>query len=134
VGADLVAAAARALAHVLTHAQERRLPRHQIVLFALADLATRVEIAAVLAAKAARPGEAPGEARSRLAATSRVFARQAVEETVRLGRSTATGFEAPGDPGGAQAARALLDVLARLAEYPSLAGQWTDMVDLAARL
>ena len=47
VGADHVAIAAHGLSDLFSYAQQHRLPRHQIALFALADAVTHVEVAGV---------------------------------------------------------------------------------------
>ncbi|MBE0566566.1 MAG: acyl-CoA dehydrogenase family protein, partial [Krumholzibacteria bacterium] len=76
-GAAIVAAAVRGLNDVVLHMHAAKETRNQIVMFTFADMMTICEVAAALAAKAARmAAEGHGAAGAHLA-MSRVFARKA---------------------------------------------------------
>jgi alkylation response protein AidB-like acyl-CoA dehydrogenase len=100
VGADVAAAAARALAELLERARVRRLTRHQHVLFRLGELVAHVEGAAALArrAAAAAAGRLPDKAEVRLApeglaAVSRVYAREAAAKMAAEGMRWVIGAD-----------------------------------------
>ena len=134
VGAGDVAVAAHGLGDVLSYAQQHRLPRHQVVLFALADLATRVEVAAALcrlAAAEAERGDGPAGVTS---AMGRVFARETLSEMSRIGRLCAVGFTERDEAYAIDTARPLMDRLAPGEDLARMTGQWLDMIEVAKSL
>lgn len=131
VGADLVAAAARSLARVIDHGHRHKLPRHQIALFAWADMATRVEVAAAFCRKSGRLAEEGDGEAARTGVMSRIFARETLRNVSATGRLCAVGFTAAGDQGGIEDARELLDRLAEGEEPRITIGEWADMAEVA---
>ena len=131
VGADLVAAAARSLAHVIDHGHKHKLPRHQIALFAWADMATRVEVADAFCRQAATQAGDGDEQASRKAVMSRIFARETLRNVSATGRQCAVGFTEPGDEQGIEDARALLEQLAQGEDPRITVGEWLDMAEVA---
>ncbi|MDP2956050.1 MAG: acyl-CoA dehydrogenase family protein [Longimicrobiales bacterium] len=100
VGANVVAAASRALAELLERSRVQRLTRHQHVLFRLGELIARVEGAGALArrAAAALAGTLPEKAGGTLgadglAAVSRVYAREAAAVVAAEGMRWAIGAD-----------------------------------------
>ena len=134
VGADHVAVAAHALGDVLSYAQQHRLPRHQVVLFALADLVTRVEVAAAFCRLAVHQAEAGDDEATVTAAMSRVFARETLNEMSRIGRLCAVGFTARDEAYAIDTARPLMDRLAPGEDLARQTGHWLDMVEVAQSL
>jgi len=131
VGADNVAAAARNLAHVIDHGHQHKLPRHQIALFAWADMATRVEVADAFCRHAAGFRTRGDEEAAREVVMSRIFARETLRNVSATGRLCAVGFAAPGESQDIEDARALLDQLAQ-GENPKITvGEWLDMAEVA---
>ncbi|MFV1957770.1 MAG: acyl-CoA dehydrogenase family protein [Planctomycetota bacterium] len=134
IGADTVAKAARGLGDILSYAQQHRLPRHQIVLFALADLVTVVEVAAAFCRKAACEARS-GDASARLTGImSRILGREALTEMSRIGRLCAVGFTDRADEWAVETARPLMDRLAPGEALQTMTGHWLDMSQVAAHL
>lgn len=126
-GAALAAAALRGVNDVIRAAHARKITRHQIVMFTLADVITRAEVAGAFARRAsdllvAGVAEAP-----LLAAASRVFARQAVAETARAARLVGDGFAAAGDAQAAVDGAALAASVRDRCAAADLAGAWADL-------
>jgi alkylation response protein AidB-like acyl-CoA dehydrogenase len=126
-GAALAAAALRGVNDVIRAAHERKITRHQIAMFALADAATRAEVASALARRAADLLSADAPDATLFAAASRVFARQAVAEVARTGQLIGDGFAAPGDAAAAGAGAALAAAVRDRCAPAELAGLWTDL-------
>ena len=85
VGGGIVAACARALNRTIDFAHENRLTRHQQVMFALADMMTRVEVGDALCRLAA------GEGDDAIRAAGRVFAANCARLVAENARLIATG-------------------------------------------
>ena len=131
VGADLVAAAARSLANVIDHGHRHKMPRHQIALFAWADMATRVEVADAFCRLAATLRTDGNDEAARKVVMSRIFARETLRNVSAMGRQCAVGFTEPGDEQGIEDARALLDELAQGEDPKITVGEWLDMAEVA---
>jgi len=127
VGAALVAAALRGLNDAIQRSHAARQTRHQIVMFSFADLATRCEVAAALARKAAGLAAAGAKEASVFGAASRVSARESVT-AVRAGlRLLATGLAESGDAEAANEAEAFVAEITGRFPVAEAAGQWIDM-------
>lgn len=103
VGATLVAAALRALNRIIGHCHKTKLTRHQAVMFALAELITRTEVAAAFCRHAAQEQTS--------AAMCRIFARDTLTEIRRRGAALACECVEPDDEAGLSAAQALAQAL-----------------------
>jgi alkylation response protein AidB-like acyl-CoA dehydrogenase len=126
LGADLVAAALRVTAAVVMHCHQTRLTKHQMVMFALADMFTQAEVARALTRKAARLAADGADEAPLYAALSCVFARRtamAIESGARL---CCVGFLSPSGDDLEAAETFLREHTARLGAG-ALAGQWQDM-------
>ena len=134
VGAALAAASLRGLNDLILHVHQAKQTRNQIVMFTLADLITKCEVAAALVRKAARL-TAEGDRKAALfAAMSRVFARQTAA-TMREGVGPlVSGFAPLGDAKATAAADALTTVITDRFTPDALAGLWTDMVAVGQQL
>ncbi|MDY0108861.1 MAG: acyl-CoA dehydrogenase family protein [Candidatus Krumholzibacteria bacterium] len=126
-GADLAAAALRGLNTIILDAHETKNVRHQFVQFELADAISRTEVAAAMADKAARSVDAGDAAAALLTATSRVFARQALQAVAGLAHPIVCGFAAAGDAASEQRARAVADRITAAVPPGALSGLWTDL-------
>jgi alkylation response protein AidB-like acyl-CoA dehydrogenase len=124
VGGGIVAACARALNRTIDFAHENRLTRHQQVMFALADMMTRVEVGDALCRLAA------GEGDDALRAAGRVFAANCARLVVENARLIATG-SADTD---AAAAEDFLQALDLPALEAACRGQIDDMDRIADRI
>jgi alkylation response protein AidB-like acyl-CoA dehydrogenase len=134
VGAAAVAAALRSLNATILHCHERRLTRHQMVLFALADLATRGEVAAAFARQAARLAAEGSPLAPVHAAASRAFARQALAQLHWGAGLCAAGFLETEDAEGLARAQELVDRLDGDGDLKTRAGLWWDMNMVAEHL
>jgi alkylation response protein AidB-like acyl-CoA dehydrogenase len=134
VGAALAAGALQGLTDVIMHVHAERQTRNQIVMFTLADLVTRCEVAAALARKAARLRTEGDRQAELFAAMSRVFSRQAAGAVGEAARLLASGFAPVGDGQHAAAAGALTEKIAERFAPEALAGTWTDMVTVGESL
>ena len=124
VGGGIVAACARALNRTIDFAHENRLTRHQQVMFALADMMTRVEVGDALCRLAA------GEGDDALRAAGRVFAANCARLVAENARLIATG-SADTD---AAAAEDFLQALDLPALEAACRGQIDDMDRIADRI
>lgn len=97
VGADIAALAVRSLAEVFERARERRLTRHQHVLFRLGELAMQAETAAALARAAASVGRGPRPPAAVLEAMARVYAREAAATVAHEGTRWLRACDRPED-------------------------------------
>jgi len=97
VGADIAALAVRSLAEVFERARERRLTRHQHVLFRLGELAMQAETAAALARAAAGAGRGPRPPVAVLEAMARVYAREAAATVAHEGTRWLRACDRPED-------------------------------------
>ncbi|MEW6074638.1 MAG: acyl-CoA dehydrogenase family protein [Planctomycetota bacterium] len=126
IGAEFEAAALRGLDAVVQRCHRTKDTRHQIVLFTLANLATRVEVGAALCREAARRARLGEPDAATIAAASRVFARETLSAVRAGGELCLTGFLA-GEDGAELAAAAVVTAPLREREAAGLAGQWRDM-------
>jgi len=134
MGATQTAAALRGLGATIQHCHQRRLTKHQFVLFNLADLATQAEVAAALVRKAAALTDASEPQADHYATMSRIFARKTLA-AVRSGATlSATGFLSPEDEEGLKSARAFVQQLTSSDDLETSHGQWFDMERVALRL
>jgi hypothetical protein len=97
-------------------------------MFTLADATTRAEVAAAMARRAADLLAEGASDAALMAAASRVFARQAVQEVERAAHIVCDGFAAPGDTQEAAAGAALAATVRDRCAPADLAGMWTDLV------
>jgi alkylation response protein AidB-like acyl-CoA dehydrogenase len=134
VGAGLAAAALRGAAAAVMAAHAGGHSRHQRVQFCFADLATRAEVAAAFARKAARLAEAGAADAPALAAMSRVFARQALTAVATEARECVAGFAAGEDESAEAEADALASRILAGAPAGQRAGLWTDMAEVGEHL
>jgi len=130
LGCELVAAALRNLNDTISFCHGTKLTRHQIVMFTLADMVTRAEVAVALCRQTAAKAQDPAGA-----ATSRIFAQKTLTENCLAARLAATGFGANQDLAAGTAASELLEQVQRCwqtcAEAPGL---FTDMAIVADAL
>ncbi len=126
-GAALAAAALRGVNDVIREAHARKITRHQIAMFALADAATRAEVAHAMACRAADLLIEASPDAALMATASRVFARQAVQEVVRVAQLVGEGFAEPGDAQAPAASEALVATVRGRCAAAELAGLWTDL-------
>ncbi len=134
VGATQAAAALRELGATIQYCHQRRLTKHQFVLFNLADLATQAEVAAAMVRKAASLADASEPQADHYATMSRVFARKSLA-AVRAGATlSVTGFLSPEDEDGLTSARTFVRELTSGDNLETSGGQWLDMERVAARL
>jgi alkylation response protein AidB-like acyl-CoA dehydrogenase len=134
VGADQVASCCRRLNAVIQHCHQNRWTKHQVVLFQIADLAVRTEVAAAMARKAARKvAQGSGDA-ALFAAMSRIFVRKSLAEVQSGGQLCATGFIAADDEDAIAAARLLAGDLTGGTAMTPVVGLWQDMQIVAASL
>jgi len=133
-GAAVVAAALRGLNEVVQHMHGAKLTRNQIVMFTFADMMTVGEVAAAMAAKAARlAGEGARDAAAHLA-MSRVFARKAARAIQDGATRCAAGLWDGADQEALAAGEALLaGVNARL-PLALTGGLWLDMEKVGSYL
>ncbi|MBI4878366.1 MAG: acyl-CoA dehydrogenase family protein [Planctomycetes bacterium] len=124
-GAGLAAAALSAVKETILHCHETKTTRHQIVLFTLADLAAKSEVAAAFCRKAARLAQAGALEAPFFAAMSRVFAKQALAAARVGSRLCATGFARAEDAAEEAAAES---------EQAAESGLWQDMEIVANAL
>jgi alkylation response protein AidB-like acyl-CoA dehydrogenase len=127
-GAALAAAALRGVGDVIREAHARKVTRHQIAMFALADAITRAEVADAMARRAADLLDAASPDGALMAAASRVFARQAVLEAARTAGLVGDGFAGPDDDQAATGGAALAAAVRGRCVPADLAGLWTDLV------
>ena len=136
-GADIAALAAHALAEVMERAREKRLTRHQHVLFRVGELASYVEGAAAFARQAIRaemgqlnPKTPKRFAPATVATMSRVFAREAAQRVAVDGVRWVVGAESPGT-----ADVSSLEASANLSRvYAAQAGLIDDMTEVGDAL
>ncbi len=126
-GAGIAAAAIRGVCDVIRAAHARKVTRHQIAMFALADAITRAEVAGAMARRAADLLAAAAPDATLMAAASRAFARQALQEVVRAARLICDGFAEPGDAQPAADGAALAAAIRGRCAPADLAGTWTDL-------
>lgn len=129
-GADLVAAALRGLNAVILDAHETKTIRQQFAQFTLADVISRCEVAAAMAARAAAARTEQAADADLLGAASRVFARQAVRAVTELAHLIAGGFAAVDDAEAAARAAALAASVAAPLPPGAMAGEWTDLAQV----
>ncbi len=134
LGANLVAAALRGLGETILYCHQKKLTRHQIAMFAIADMATHAEVAAEFALKAGRLGEADDREATLYATMSRVFARRALQCIRTSGKLCATGFLAPGDDDDREASQSLVRALEGDHAMEAMDGLWNDMNRVGAAL
>jgi alkylation response protein AidB-like acyl-CoA dehydrogenase len=127
-GAALAAAALRGVCDVIRAAHVRKATRHQIVMFTLADATTHAEVAAAMARRAADLLAAAAPDATLMAAASRVFARQAMQQVTRAAHLVCDGFGELGDTHAAAAGEALAAAVRGRCDPADLAGMWTDLV------
>ncbi|HNS98466.1 MAG TPA: acyl-CoA dehydrogenase family protein [Polyangiaceae bacterium] len=130
VGADMVAAAMRAMGVFLDKAREARLTRHQHVLFRMGELATRAETAAVMCRWALMDDHDPtrGDA-SALRAMARIYAR----ETLTAIHQQAMGWLRASDAVSASQSAAIAAQMGIDALYKGYGG-WLDDMNHVARV
>jgi alkylation response protein AidB-like acyl-CoA dehydrogenase len=134
VAAALAAASLRGLNDLILHVHQTKQTLNQNVMFTLADLITKCEVAGALVRKAARLAAEDDRKAALFAAMSRVFARQAAA-TMREGvRPLVSGFAPLGDARATAAAEALTTVITDRFAPDDLAGLWTDMVAVGQQL
>ncbi len=133
VGADIVAAAVRALNRVILHMHAARLTKHQIVMFTLADMVTACEVAGAFSRKAAAL-LADGSPDAVFQATmARVFARKASRITLDGARGCLEGFGSD-EATSVEEAAALLQELSESLPLTMTAGMWDDMIAVGEEL
>ncbi len=132
LGADLAARSLRATNAVIQACHQARLTKHQMVVFGLADLAVPAEIAAALAAKAARLGAAGDRRAEEMTLCSRIFARRALGAVEAGGRLCLSGFA--GADGGQADEAPLREALGPDSAGAAARSQWLDMGALGALL
>jgi alkylation response protein AidB-like acyl-CoA dehydrogenase len=130
VGADMVAAAMRAMGVFLDKAREARLTRHQHVLFRMGELATRAETAAVMCRWALMDDHDPtrGDA-SALRAMARFYARK----TLTAIHQQAMGWLRASDAVSASQSAAIAAQMGIDALYKGYGG-WLDDMNHVARV
>ncbi|MBK8166038.1 MAG: acyl-CoA dehydrogenase family protein [bacterium] len=134
VGADLAAATLRALNETVLAMHQAKLTRSQMVMFTFADMMTVAEVCAAFAARAVRGEPDAFLPQSAVAPMSRAFARKAARQ-VRQGAELCAGcLLADGQPGSADAGRALLAQVDELLPTAATAGLWDDMNVVGAAL
>ncbi|MFH0944308.1 MAG: acyl-CoA dehydrogenase family protein [Planctomycetota bacterium] len=132
LGAGLTAAALRGLNATIQFCHKTKKTRNQIVMFTLADMITRAEVAAALCRKAAGRTDRKAPV---WAAMSRIFARKTLTENHTASHLCATGFLSPEDADAVKAASDLFaQVDAQMQDHSAAAGLWTDMEVVAASL
>jgi len=128
VGADLVARAMRAVNAVILHMHKGRLTRHQMVMFAFAEMMAMVEVAAAFAAKAARLNAEDDRRAPLFSAMSRAFACRTAGRVFDAGKLCATAL---GEAGQLSAeASELLAELDAVLPATVYAGLWLHMVEV----
>jgi alkylation response protein AidB-like acyl-CoA dehydrogenase len=127
VGADMIAAAVRALNDVIMYMHRAKLTRNQIVMFTFADMMTICEVAVALARKAARLRD-QGHADAEVFGTmSRVFARKAVQMVTEGSEKCAGGWISGQKPEPLNAAEEFVSGLRARFPLAMTAGLWRDM-------
>ena len=116
---------------MIDHGHKHKLPRHQIALFAWADMATRVEVAAAFCRAASTASSEGAPDAARMGVMSRIFARETLRRVSATGRQCAVGFATPGNEDDIEDARELLDRLAQGEDPKITVGEWRDMVQVA---
>ncbi len=104
------------------------------MLFALADMVTRVEVAGAFCRRAERLAQDGDEQAPLFAAMSRIFAREALGELARVGRLCAVGFTPANDKFAIETAQPLMDRLSAGEGLQAMAGHWLDMTQVAKHL
>ena len=127
LGADLQATALRGLSAVILHCHRLKATRHQPVLFAFADMATRVEVGAALIRDAARRLQVGTPDAACYAAASRLFARGTLDAVKAGSRLCTIGFLSADDPDGLAVATSITSSLTEDVHPVQLAGAWNDM-------
>ncbi len=127
VGAALVAGALRNVNDLIGFCHTIKITRHQTVMFELADLITRCEVAAALATKAARMRDDDDREAPVFCAMSRIFARQTAEALVAGIRRCTTGLLTDTNPEVLARAKQLYETVSERAPMAELAGLWHDM-------
>jgi len=134
VGADLAAAALRAVNETVLAMHQAKLTRSQMVMFTFADMMTVAEIGAAFAARAARGEPDAFLPQSAVPAMSRAFARKAAR-LVRQGAEACAGcLLADAQPGSDAAGRALLAKVDELLPAAAAAGLWDDLNEVGTAL
>jgi alkylation response protein AidB-like acyl-CoA dehydrogenase len=131
IGADLVARALRILGETIMFCHQRRLTKHQYVLFKLADLATQSEIAAALIRKCIRLREADDRLAPHFAHMGRVFARQTLAVARTDAELCCAGFLDQTDAENWSAARDLSREWHSDDGLATSGSQWQDMEKVA---
>jgi alkylation response protein AidB-like acyl-CoA dehydrogenase len=134
IGAGLVARALGILGATIMYCHQRRLTKHQYVLFKLADLATQTEVAAALIRKAARLAAADDRQAPHFASMSRVFARRTLAAARADAEFCCAGFLEQTDAESWSAAQDLSLEWNRGDALLTSGGQGRDMGKVAAYL